>query len=226
MNLLIGIPAYNEEPILAKVLNSLPRKISAISKISVLVVDDGSSDKTALIAEKNGALVARHLLNRGLGGALKTIFEFALDNQYDFLVTMDADGQHQSSDLKKLIKPVIENKTDVSIGSRWLKKGNAPLLRIIINKFANILTFIMFGIFSSDSQSGLRVFNKKSLSKIKIQTDGMEVSSEILREISKNKLKLIEIPISAIYTDYSQKKGQKLENAPNVILQLILRLLR
>ena len=226
MKLLIGIPAYNEERAIGFVINSLPKKLPGVTKIKTIVVDDGSSDNTMTLAQKKGVTVARHLLNRGLGASLKTIFEFARIKKFDLLVTMDADGQHDSGDISKIIRPVLNNKYDVVIGSRWKKKGNAPFSRMLINKFANLLTFIFYGVNTSDSQSGFRCFNKKSLLLIKQQSDGMEVSSEIFREIKHNKLKFTEIPIKAIYTDYSQAKGQRLENAPNVFIQLLLRLLR
>ena len=226
MRLLIGIPAYNEEKSIGNVLKSLPRKIPGISKIQVFVIDDGSSDQTAKVAQKEGALTVRHILNIGLGGAIKTIIEFAQKNEFDYLITMDADGQHDSKDLLNIVKPVVSKKSDVSIGSRWVKKSNAPLSRIIINKLANLLTFIFYGVKTSDSQSGLRCFNKKSISLINLQTDGMEVSSEIFRELKNNNLSFTEVPIKAIYTNYSQTKGQRLDNAPNVFIQLLLRLLR
>lgn len=226
MKLLIGIPAYNEELVIGMVLKSLPHKIPGISRIDVLVVDDGSTDRTAEIAKKEGVLVARHLLNRGLGAVLKTIFEFARANNYDILVTMDADGQHDSRDLVNVIRPVVNNISDISIGSRWTKKNNAPVLRVFVNQLANLLTYIFYGIKTSDSQSGFRCLNNKSISCINVQSDGMEISSEIFREIKNNNLSFSQVPIKAIYTGYSQSKGQKLENAPNVFIQLLLRLLR
>ncbi|OGG16319.1 hypothetical protein A3D78_06835 [Candidatus Gottesmanbacteria bacterium RIFCSPHIGHO2_02_FULL_39_14] len=226
VNLLIGIPAYNEAKILGRVLKSLPRKIPGIANINVLVVDDGSTDGTAKVAESAGIIVARHLVNRGLGGALKTVFAYARKNNFDFLVTMDADGQHDSQDLTRILTPLINKRNDVVIGSRWLKPNSAPFSRRFMNKLANYVTLIFFGISTTDSQSGFRAFNKKSIAAVNLQTDGMEVSSEIFREIISHKLSVREVPIKAIYTDYSKKKGQSLANAPNVLIQLLLRLLR
>lgn len=226
MKLLIGIPAFNEEKVIGKVLSSLPKKIRGIKKIDVLVVDDGSSDQTGEVAKKSHVIVLTHLLNRGLGGSLKTIFTYAKAKDYDILVTFDADGQHEANDLPKVLEPILENKSDVVIGTRWKKKKEVPFSRLIINNFANIVTFLLYGIKTSDSQSGLRVFSKNAIAKIKLQTDGMEVSSEIFKEIRRNKLRYKEVPIEAIYTDYSIAKGQKLAEAPNVFIKLFLRLLR
>lgn len=226
MKLLIGIPAYNEGRMISDVIKSIPAKIDGCKTVEVLVLDDGSTDKTRTIAQKCGVIVLSHMINRGLGGALKTIFAFAKQEHYDVLVTFDADGQHNSSDIRHLIKPIIDNHKDVVIGTRWVKRTNVPISRLFINQIANIATYFLFGVWTSDSQSGFRAFSKKAIQKINIQTDGMEVSSELFREIYRNKLKYSEIPINALYTDYSESKGQRLDNAPNVFFQLLFRLLK
>lgn len=226
MKLLIGIPAYNESKMISQVIRTLPKKITGIKKMDILVIDDGSSDTTSNKARKSGAWVIKHLLNRGLGGALKTILAFAKMKKYDILVTFDADGQHSPSDIEKLIAPIIKKQKDVVIGSRWSTLNSLPWSRFLVNQFANILTFILFGIWSSDTQSGLRAFNRRAIERINIVSDGMEVSSEFFKEIYRNKLNFTELPIQAVYTNYSRSKGQRLDNAPEVFFQLILRLLR
>lgn len=226
MQVLIGVPAFNEEKMIGKVLKSLPKRIKGVKRVDILVVDDGSSDQTGKVARRLGVVVLTHLLNRGLGGSLKTIFAYAKKKNYDILVTFDADGQHKSDDLPRVLTPVLKKKKDVVIGTRWSNKRNAPLLRLLVNKFANIATFLLCGVMTSDSQSGLRVFSKKAIDKIKLQTDGMEVSSEIFKEIKRNRLRFGEIPIEPLYTDYSIRKGQRLSNAPDVFIRLFLRLLR
>ncbi|OGG12835.1 hypothetical protein A3D77_07300 [Candidatus Gottesmanbacteria bacterium RIFCSPHIGHO2_02_FULL_39_11] len=226
MKLLIGIPAYNEAGIITKVLCSLPKTIPGITKLDTLVVDDGSTDETANLAEKEKVYVIKHLTNRGLGGALKTILYYAKTNQYDFLVTFDADGQHDARDIKRLISCMNNARSDVVVGSRWKNKTRAPLSRKLINKAANITTGILYGILTSDSQSGLRLFNRKAIEKIELKFDRMEVSSEIFGEIAKRRLKLSEVPIRGIYTNYSLSKGQKLSNSFDIIFRLILRFLQ
>lgn len=226
MKLLIGIPAYNESSMIGKIVKSIPKKIDRIDERDILVVNDGSTDDTAKIASSVGASVLTHVLNRGLGGALKTIFAYARLNDYDLLVTFDADGQHLPQDIEKVINPILNQNKDVVIGTRWMKRNNAPFIRYIVNQCANIITYILFGIWSTDTQSGLRAFNKKAINKIKIVSDGMEVSSEFFKEIFRNKLSYGEIPIKAVYTEYSKVKGQKIDNAPEVFFQLILRMLK
>jgi len=226
MKILIGIPAYNEEQTVSSVIKSIPKKIDKINKIDIVVVNDGSKDATARVAESSKATILNHIINRGLGGALKTIFAYGKLLNYDIIVTFDADGQHDSRDLSCLIRPIVENKTDVVIGTRWKKNKNVPFSRLIVNKIANIITFLLFGVWSTDSQSGFRAFGKKAIQLINLQSDGMEVSSEFFREIFRNKLRYTEVPINTIYTNYSKSKGQKLSNAPNVFFQLLLKLLR
>lgn len=226
MKLLIGIPAYNEEQTIEKVIKSLPKKIAGIDEIETLLVDDGSTDATGDIAAKNGAKVLTHIINRGLGGALKTIFAYARDNRSDILVTFDADGQHRGTDIEKLLQPILHKTKDVMIGSRWKTKDKKPFSRYIVNQFANIATWLLFGVYTTDSQSGLRAFNRKAIEKINITGDGMEVSSEFFKEIKAHNLRFGEVAISPIYSAYSQHKGQRLDNAPEVFFRLLLRFIR
>jgi glycosyltransferase involved in cell wall biosynthesis len=226
MKLLIGIPAYNESKMIGEVIRAIPKYIDKVGRPSVVVVDDGSLDSTGREAEKVGVLVITHVINRGLGGAIKTIFRYAKKYNYDILVTLDSDGQHDPSEISKLARPILDKKADVVIGTRWQNNSHFPLSRMLINFMANIITFLTYGIWSTDSQSGMRAFGKKAIKKIRLQTDGMEVSSEIFREIFIHKLHFIEKPIHVIYTEYSMSKGQRLSNAPNVFFQLLFRLLR
>ena len=226
MKLLIAIPAYNEEKMIGEVIKDIPARIAHVSQRDILVINDGSTDATADIARSHRARVVEHLLNRGLGASLKTALEYAVNNKYDALITIDADGQHETKSIPALVKKMIKEKADVVVGSRWLTRGHAPLIRIIINKLANLLTFFFYGIHTSDSQSGYRLFGPKALKLLKLQSEGMEVSSEIFREIARNRLEYAEIPIKVIYTRYSQSKGQKISNAPLIIWHLFMRLFK
>lgn len=224
--MMILIPAYNEEPMIGVVIQTLPKKLPGVRKILHVVVDDGSIDRTAGIAKQHGATVLRHIINRGLGGALGTGLRFANDCNIDILVTMDADGQHLARDIPRLIEPIIKKRSDVVIGSRLYGRSNMPLMRKLVNILSNIATWFFFGVWTSDSQSGLRAFSKRAIKRIRIRTQRMEVSSELFREIRRNRLKKAEIPIEAIYTTYSTTKGQPIANASNVITKLFLRSLR
>lgn len=227
MKIIVVLPAFNEAKVIGQVLTKLKKTLLGLPyKSQIVVIDDGSWDKTSAVAKKNGAVVLRHVLNRGLGGALGTGLTFAKNNKADILVTIDSDGQHDPEDIKKAILPIVENRADVVIGSRLLGQKGMPIDRILISKISNLVTFFLFGIFSSDSQSGFRVFNKKAIKNIFIKTEGMEVSSEFFGEIKKNKLQLVEVPIKVIYSKYSRVKGQTNLNGFKVLLKLIMRIFR
>ena len=156
MKLLILIPAYNEEKTLAKVIKTLPKKINGITQKEVVVVNDGSNDQTAQVAQKSGVTVISHYLNRGLGGALGTGFEYARKNNFDILITFDADGQHDPQDIEPVLKPIIHQKADISIGSRLKNPKGMPWYRIVGIWGLNLFTFMFFWVWTTDSQSGLR----------------------------------------------------------------------
>lgn len=223
MKLAILIPAYNEEKTLAKVIKSIPKKFPKISQMEIIVVSDGSKDKTAEVAYHEKAILIEHDLNRGLGGALGTGFEYVRRNNFDILLTFDADGQHNQDDIWPVIRPIIYKKADVVIGSRLKKTAGMPWYRIIGIWGLNLITFMFFWVWTTDSQSGLRAFNRKAIEKIDLQANKMEVSSEFFYEIGRKNLKLLEVPITSIYTKYSLKKGQKNINGFRIISKLIYR---
>lgn len=203
MRLAAVIPAYNEEKNIGHIIQGVKKHTD-----NIIVIDDGSKDKTCQIAHRAGAKVYRHLINRGLGGALGTGIKAALLEGADIIVTLDADGQHDPEEIPELLKPIMEGRADIVIGSRFLKTQDMPLFRRSGNYFLNLVTFFLFGIWSTDSQSGMRAFNKKAAENLEIITSGMEVSSEIIKEIKFHKLRLKEVPIKAIYTSHSLSKGQ------------------
>ncbi len=211
------IPAYNEEKTIAEVLDKTRNFVDEI-----IVIDDGSSDETAQIAKSKNVKVISHVINRGLGAAIGTGFAAALKLNADAAITLDADGQHEASEIPKFTKELAQG-ADVVIGSRMLSPGGMPWYRRIANRLGNMVTFFLFGAKVTDSQSGFRGFNKNALSKIKIKTNRMEVSSELIALSKSNKLKLVEVPIKAIYTDYSLSKGQGFFVGLKTLLKLIIR---
>ncbi|MEM2121596.1 MAG: glycosyltransferase family 2 protein [Candidatus Woesearchaeota archaeon] len=224
-NLFIVVPAYNEEKSITKVLTDLKKH----NYKNIIVVDDGSTDNTYFLAKKQGVIVLKHKINRGLGGALNTGITAALKLGADIIVTFDADGQHSVYDIPKIIKPIINGEADFVVGSRFLKEPLFAHKKFIVKVrrlgifTLNILTYLLYGIKTTDSQSGFRAFSREAASKIKITANRMEVSSEFFREAKKNNLRYKEVPIRTIYTEYSLKKGQKLSNGFKIMLKLIFR---
>ena len=219
MKIIAVIPAFNEGKVIAKVINQLKNYINIDN---IIVINDGSKDNTVEQARKEGAKVYTHYINRGLGGALGTGMEAALLNGADIAVTLDADNQHNPAEIKKLIAPIINNQADVVIGSRFLNSQKMPFIRKIYNWTANFCTWLIFGVWTTDSQSGFRAFSKTAMQKIEIKTNKMEVSSEIIKEIKGHKLRIKEVPIEAIYTEYSMSKGQNFIEGLKTVMRLIL----
>lgn len=208
---------------MGRVIKSIPRRYPKITKTEIIVVSDGSTDKTAAIARENKVTLIEHDLNRGLGGALGTGFEYARKNNFDTLLTFDADGQHNPDDIWPVLKPIIRKGADVVIGSRLKKTSGMPWYRVIGIWGLNLITLIFFWVWTTDSQSGMRAFSRKAIEKIDLQSNKMEVSSEFFYEIGREGLKLLEVPITSIYTKYSLAKGQKNINGFRIISKLIYR---
>jgi glycosyltransferase involved in cell wall biosynthesis len=221
----IVIPAYNESSVIIQTLEEL---INHGYK-NIIVVDDGSTDKTSvklaeLKARHSSLILIRHMLNRGKGAAVKTGLEAAKLLKADFVITFDGDGQHDPSDVSVLVKKLKEG-TDVVLGRRNFSEKHIPLVKKIGNIMGNFFTWCVYGLWVNDSQSGLRGFNKKALSLIETSSDRYEYDSEVIREIARNKLIYSEIPMHVRYTSYSQKKLNKQSpvNAVKTVIKMFLK---
>jgi glycosyltransferase involved in cell wall biosynthesis len=192
----IGLPAYNEEKNIGKVISELQEL-----DYSVMVCNDGSSDQTGKIAEKMGAIVINHKKNMGYGAAIKSLFDKASEISYDVLITFDADGQHNISEIKDVLTPLISKKADIVIGSRFLGEGEReiPKYRKFGIKAISKISSLSQDLDIKDTQSGFRGYNKNALNKINPTENGMGISTEILIKASKKDLKIIEVPIIINY---------------------------
>lgn len=212
------LPAWNEGETIGAVLDRL---LPCVDR--AIVVDDGSTDQSGAVAKSKGARVVRHAVNRGLGAALATGIAAALQDGADIILTFDADGQHQVEDVPVVLAPIKDGKADVVIGSRLLVPAGMPFARRVANRVGNFVTYALFGARVTDSQSGLRAFNRHAAQTIEIRTDRMEVSSEIVAEVFRHKLRLVEVPIKSVYTTYSMSKGQGMMMGLRTLYRLILR---
>lgn len=188
------LPAFNEEISIGSIV-LLARQHTD----RVIVVDDGSSDRTAEIAEKVGAEVIVHSLNRGKGMALKTGFTAAEGS--DVIVTMDSDGQHNPSDIPKLVTPIVEGVADMVNGSRYLNGNgkNTPSYRRVGQTILDKATNMSSGIQVTDSQSGFRAFAGYTKDIFRFNSNGMAIESEMLSDAGKAGLRIKEVEIGVRY---------------------------
>ncbi len=220
----VVIPAYNESKVIKTVIGDVDSVFSKSSyDYRVVVVDDGSRDDTSSKARSSGATVIQHILNTGSGGATATGLSYAEQNNFDIAVTMDADGQHHAEDVLKGVKLIESQGSDLLIGSRLLDTNGMSKVKIIGNRGLSFITYLLFGINVTDSQSGLRVFTRRALTELKWKTSGYEFASEMLWRARQQGLQINEYPIQAIYTEYSKSKGQNNWNALNIIKSLFRR---
>jgi len=224
MKIFVVVPAYNEEKTIEKVILDLMSM-----GFEIVVVDDGSTDNTynivnRIFKEKKKGTLCKHLLNRGLGGALKTGIESALIEDPDVIVTFDADGQHNPQDILNVSKPIMNDEADVVVGKRNFEE--MPYSKKIGNLIMNTITLIFYGIKVNDSQSGLRAFNRKAAETIIINARDYGVSSEIVGEVKRHNLRFKEIPIKTIYTEYSMTKGTNTSEGLKILVKLIFNILK
>jgi glycosyltransferase involved in cell wall biosynthesis len=261
------IPAYNEVRMVGEVVRGVREEVSKWAKnFRIVVIDDGSDDKTGELARAAGAEVVRHEMNRGLGAALGTGLKVVRQAPPSYeamagrrvVVTFDGDGQHDPGDIRRVVEPILRGEADFVVGSRFREGGGLnfgerstsgdaskfvkkasgmqpwelvnsgmPRDRWVVNVGGNLVTFLLFGVWTTDSQSGLRAMGEQAIEGIEIKTDRMEVSSEFFSEISRLKLRYAEVPIKPIYTKYSRRKGQEglgNWNAVKILSRLVLRL--
>ncbi|HYB94100.1 MAG TPA: glycosyltransferase family 2 protein [Vicinamibacterales bacterium] len=217
MKVFIVVPAFNEGSRLSAVLAELSR-----TGHEVVVVDDGSKDRTAQEAQRFGCYVLRHPFNRGQGAALQTGIAFALREGADAIVTFDADGQHQTSDLPALLEPVLSGRADVALGNRFLNgQSNVPPVRKVVLQLGRLFTWLTAGVRVGDCHNGYRAFSRKGASAISMKQDRMAHASEIYDQIKDAGLVYEEVPVTIRYSAETLAKGQKLSNSISVLFQYL-----
>ncbi len=195
MKLVVTIPSYNEEKTLPKVINEIPTKINGIDKIEILVIDDGSSDKTSEVAKKNGAKVIRNTKNMGLAFTFSRGLETALDMGADIIINTDADFQYNQKQIPLVIQPVLDGNADIVLGSRfkgWIE--DMPFQKKWGNIAMSLMVRTLTGLDISDAQTGFRAFSRDAALKINIFSD-YTYTQETILEAWEKKLVIKEVPV-------------------------------
>jgi len=200
-NPLVIIPVYNEEKLLGGVL----KNILELGVFDVLVIDDGSCDGTYGVAKSYNVVVVRNDINLGKGAALKKGFDYALENGYGAVITIDGDGQHKSEDLLTIYQASLKSNADMVIGNRMHYPSGMPKIRKITNAVMSKLLSCLTKTEIPDSQCGLKLIKSKILENINISSDKFEVESEILFQSLRKGYNVKSVDISSVY--FTERKS-------------------
>ncbi|WP_354641036.1 glycosyltransferase family 2 protein [Kitasatospora camelliae] len=214
------IPAYNEGTVIADVVENA-RKVFP----NIVVVDDGSTDNSSEHILTTGAHLVRHPVNLGQGAALQTGLAYALRQPgAAYFATFDADGQHQTPDVEKMVALLRADQADVVLGSRFIEQtGQVPWIKRVVLRTAATISPTARKLNLTDSHNGLRVLNRKAAAKLRITMNGMAHASEIVAFLASADLRVTEVPVDILYTEYSRSKGQSLINGVNILFDISLR---
>lgn len=195
------IPAYNEE----RFIGSLVIAVRAYVDL-VVVVDDGSRDRTVEIAQKAGAIVVRQYPNQGKAATVNTGFSYVRQLRPSAVVMLDGDGQHSADDIPRVLEPVLSGRTDIVVGSRFLEvKSDIPAYRQVGQHGLTIATNLASGVWIGDSQSGFRAFSAEALDQLNFSQGGFSLESEMQFLVRDHKLRIAEVPISVIYAERAKR---------------------
>lgn len=192
--IIVGMPAYNEENYIGSVVLQARQFAD-----EVVVVDDGSSDRTARVARLAGATVVQHQKNSGYGATVQTVLAEARKRNPDVLVLLDADGQHNPEEISSLVDAIFDG-SDVVVGSRKIKSEDIPAYRKFGQKIISYFTRVLSRSTLSDTESGFRAFSRKAINVLEPKEQGMAISAETISQATAKGLRIAEVPVSAIYT--------------------------
>lgn len=216
----VVIPVFNEERVIADVVADVRRAFP-----NVVCVDDGSRDGSAKRVAATRAHLVRHPVNMGQGAALQTGLSYALARAGGkYFVTFDADGQHQVEDAQRMVEIARENGADAVLGSRFLNQPRKVpaakrwALRAVVAFSPNARRLRL-----TDAHNGLRVLTRPVAESLRITMNGMAHASEIVSQLAKGRVRVVEVPVTILYTEYSMSKGQSLINGVNILFDLSVR---
>ena len=218
-SIFVIIPCFNEASVIRKTVKEVVEK-----GYHVILVDDCSKDNPGKQLKGLPIYYLQHRVNMGQGAALQTGIHVALKKGAEYLVTFDADGQHDVNDIDGMIHKLKEDQFDIVLGSRFLPGagGNISAGRKLLLKAACYLNYLFTGILLTDAHNGLRFMNRHAAESIRLKENRMAHATEILKEIKKHGLKFGEFPVHIHYTEYSKKKGQSLLNSVRIFFDLVL----
>ena len=230
MPVAILMPAYNEPGRLAATLAGVRARAGELGGVAVFLVDDGSEPPITASALPSPTptfrlILARHAVNLGQGAALETARQLALrEAPFAAYVTMDSDGQHRIEDLAALVAAVAGG-ADVALGDRFRGNSNVPPARRVLIHGARVFERALTGLRLSDAHNGYRAFSRRALEQVQIRENRMAHATEITRQISRERLSLVEVPVSVRYTGETLEKGQRSLGAFAVLRDLFYRYL-
>lgn len=208
-DLYLVIPAFNEGPRIRKLID----KIISLGYSNIIVVNDASTDDTRKTIENiKEVIILDHIINLGPGGATQTGIEYAIKSGSKYILTIDADYQHDPDDISRLYQKIKHENLDIVIGSRFLEENKIPITRIIFNTIGNMVSFLLTGKYVSDSQSGMKIIKGEFAQQLALQTKGFEFCMEIIKTARSKNAKIAEVPISVKYSQETMKKGQSLSS--------------
>jgi glycosyltransferase involved in cell wall biosynthesis len=213
----VVVPAFQEAESIGGVVRALRAR-----GYRVIVVDDGSTDRTRDAALAAGAKTLSHPINRGQGAAIQTGIDFAVRSGADYVVTFDADGQHDPEDVERLLRTLRDTGKDIALGSRFLGRAeNITLARRLLLRAATLFTNLTTRVRLTDAHNGLRAMTAATAASIEIRQDGMAHASEIIHQIGAKGLEWVEVPVTVRYTEYSKAKGQSAFGSISVLYNLL-----
>lgn len=211
------VPCYNEGTVIGSVLKEITAGLP-----NVVCVDDGSSDETVHVVRASQAHLVRHPINLGQGAALQTGLTYALAQPgARYFITFDADGQHRIEDAVRMLEIAKSGVCDVVLGSRFLGEAEAvPRTKRLVLRAAAAISVSSRRLRLSDAHNGLRVFSRDAAAALQITQNGMAHAQEIVTQLSNSHFRVAEAPVTILYTEYSQAKGQSLVNGVNILFDL------
>ena len=196
----VVIPVYNEFSAIGRIVSGIRGK-----GLDVIVIDDGSSDGSGQKAREQGAIVLTHNIRQGKGTSLKHGFEYALVHDYDGVLTMDGDGQHDPEDIDQFLNKIRVIPEGVITGNRFHNSRGMPLVRRLTNQLMSVLISGLCSQRIPDTQCGFRYISREILSRVRLTSHDFEIETEVLVEATRNGYKIYSVPVKTIYEDEKSK---------------------